>query len=60
MHIKKASDKLNEWFQEEKKKGLVDIKFFGCIPNGDLESACEEALHMLTTPISTNKIPEGF
>ena len=59
--MKTHVEKFNDWYEAEKKNGLVYIKFFGAITdeNATLESFSEEALAFLTSPISS-EMPEGF
>jgi hypothetical protein len=51
----------NAWYEAEKAKGLVDIKFFIADDIGEstLESFTGEALAMLTAT-GTSALPEGF
>lgn len=58
--MKDHSKEFNEWFEAEKKKGLLDIKFFtGDLKDSTAEGFYEEALAFLTTPIKTG-YPQGF
>jgi len=48
--VKTYTEQFDEWFSEEKKKGLVDIKFFTMpadLKDSTIESFCREALEVL-------------
>jgi hypothetical protein len=46
--MKTYTEKLDEWFEAEKKNGLVDIKFFvGDLKDSTVESFAREALDVL-------------
>ena len=57
---KKYTAQFDEWFEAEKKRGLVDIKFFtGELKDSTVETFSREALDVLASKKSF-VLPEGF
>jgi hypothetical protein len=58
--MKSYTKQLDEWFEAEKKKGLLDIKFFvGELSDSTVESFSREALDVLNSK-KTSCTQQGF